>query len=160
MGGALAACAAPGTTPPHAGRASGRSPAASQDDWLEPEVRASRDGLLETTLRAARYQDILVGGQRVETILYEGTYPGPTLKVRPGDRLRIALFNDLPNAVNPVLLSRNRDDNPTGQITNLHVHGFHVSPKAPSDDVFLDVAPGTTFHYEYEIPADHPTGTY
>ena len=45
-------------------------------------------------------------------------------------------------------------------MTNIHVHGFHVSPKSPSDDVFLDIAPGTTFHYEYEIPANHPTGTY
>ena len=73
---------------------------------------------------------------------------------------RIALVNDLPNAINPVLLARNRDDSPVGQITNLHVHSFHVSPKSPSDDVFLDMAPGTTFHYESESPTNHSTGTY
>ncbi len=160
MGGALAGCAARGAVPRLAARGPGDPAALDDDDWFEPEVRASQNGLLETTLRAARYEGVLVGGQPVETILYEGTYPGPTLKVRPGDRLRIALVNDLPDAVNPVLLSRDRDDTPTGQITNLHVHGFHVSPKSPSDDVFLDIAPGTTFHYEYQIPANHPTGTY
>jgi suppressor of ftsI len=160
MGGALAACAGRGSTARDLLRAPGGARGALQDDWFEPEVRASRNGLLETTLRAARHPDVLVGGQRVETIVYESTYPGPTLKVRPGDRLRIALVNDLPDAVNPVLLSRDRQDSAVGQITNLHVHGFHVSPKSPSDDVFLDIAPGTTFHYEYEIPANHPTGTY
>ena len=128
---------------------------------VRAEVRASQlTACCETTLRAARHQDVLVGGQRVETDRLRGHLPGPQLKARPGDRLQIALVNDLPDAVNPVLLSRDRQDNAVPQITNLHVHGFHVSPKSPSDDVFLDIAPGTTFHYEYEIPANHPTGTY
>jgi FtsP/CotA-like multicopper oxidase with cupredoxin domain len=160
VGGALAAGAGGAALARGPVRSRPSTLVAAQDDWFEPEVRASQNGLLETTLRAARYPNVLVGGQRVETILYEGTYPGPTLKVRPGDRLRIALVNDLPDAVNPVLLARDRDDRAVSQITNLHVHGFHVSPKSPSDDVFLDIAPGTTFHYEYEIPANHPTGTY
>src|SRR4051794_37060731 len=160
MGGTLAACAVRGTPARDVLRAAAGAPAAQDDDWFEPEVRSSTNGLLRTMLRAARRPDVLIGGQRVETIVYEGSYPGPTLRVRPGDRLQIALVNDLPDTVNPVLLSRDRQDNPVPQITNLHVHGFHVSPKSPSDDVFLDIAPGTTFHYEYEIPANHPTGTY
>jgi suppressor of ftsI len=160
VGSTLAACALRGPAWRQGAPDSAAASLAAADDWFEPEVRASRDGLLETTLRAARHQNVLVAGQRVETILYEGTYPGPTLRVRPGDRLRIALVNDLPNAVNPVLLSLNRNGAALPQVTNLHVHGLHVSPKSPSDDVFLDVAPGTTFHYEYEIPPDHPTGTY
>src|SRR5690348_18355830 len=78
MGGALAACAARGSTARDPLRASGRALPALQDDWFEPEVRASQNGLLQTTLRAALHQDVLVGGERVETIVYEGTYPGPT----------------------------------------------------------------------------------
>lgn len=160
MGSTLAACAVRGATPHLGARTPEASLLAAADDWFEPEVRASRNGLLDTTLRAASHKDVLVAGQRIETILYEGTYPGPTLRIRPGDRVRVALVNDLPNAVNPVMLSLNRNDAALPQITNLHVHGLHVSPKSPSDDVFLDIAPGTTFHYEYEIPPNHPTGTY
>jgi FtsP/CotA-like multicopper oxidase with cupredoxin domain len=44
--------------------------------------------------------------------------------------------------------------------TNLHVHGLHVSPKGNSDNVFVHVEEGETFRYEYEIPPDHPAGTF
>ena len=61
----------------------------------EPEVRQSAGGVLETTLRLAyAYRDI--GGYRLWVRTYEGMVPGPTLKLRPGDRLKIHLVNDLP----------------------------------------------------------------
>jgi FtsP/CotA-like multicopper oxidase with cupredoxin domain len=44
--------------------------------------------------------------------------------------------------------------------TNLHVHGFHVSPEGNSDNIFLTVKAGENFQYEYQIPADHPGGLY
>lgn len=44
--------------------------------------------------------------------------------------------------------------------TNLHVHGVHVSPRQPSDDVLMQIDPGSFYHYKYDIPADHPPGTY
>ncbi len=50
--------------------------------------------------------------------------------------------------------------NALDQATNLHVHGLHVSPQAPADDVLLSIAPGTTYQYAYQLPADHPGGTF
>lgn len=109
--------------------------------FYEPEVRSSANGFLSTTLRAAPGPTV-ANGEVLNSFVYEGTFPGPTLKVRPGDFLRVELINDLPEE------------------TNIHVHGFHVSPLTPSDNVLLHVLPGQRFTYEYTIPADHPGGTY
>ncbi|MGH1356549.1 MAG: multicopper oxidase family protein [Thalassovita sp.] len=70
--------------------------------------------------------------------------------------------------------------------TNLHTHGLHVSPQAPSDDVLIildskhkphslhagheggsaahhtirSALDATSYAYRYELPADHPVGTF
>ena len=66
--------------------------AAAAAELVEPEVRASRDGLLDTTL-TCRVQSVPVAGQTAIMNVYEGSAPGPTLRVRPGDRLRVNLVN-------------------------------------------------------------------
>ncbi len=72
-----------------------RVPFTVGEPLVEPEVRASIDGVLETTLRAQyAYRD--VGGYRLFVRTYEGKVPGPTLRMKPGDTLRITLVNDLP----------------------------------------------------------------
>jgi FtsP/CotA-like multicopper oxidase with cupredoxin domain len=59
---------------------------------IEPEVRQSAGGQLRTTLRVRyAYQDI--GGYRLHLRSYDGTTPGPTLRARPGDVLRIRLVS-------------------------------------------------------------------
>jgi hypothetical protein len=53
--------------------------------FLEPEVRRSANGELNTTLRMQyAYKDI--GGYRLYVRTYEGTVPGPTLLLKPGRR--------------------------------------------------------------------------
>lgn len=129
--------ATPGATP-------GATPVATpfgNARFGEPPVRASQDGRLATVL-AARPSPALIAGRTVPALTYEGGVPGPTLRVRPGDTLRIDLRNGL------------------AQPTNLHVHGMHVSPRDNGDNVFLHVAPGVSFGYEYRLPLDHPTGLY
>ena len=37
-----------------------------------------------------------IGGYRLYMRTYEGTLPGPTLRLKPGDVLRIKLINDMP----------------------------------------------------------------
>src|SRR5690349_11377651 len=61
---------------------------------VEPAERVSANGLLDTTIEA-RVQPVPVGGRTVTTSVYEGAFPGPTLRVKPGDRLRINLVNQL-----------------------------------------------------------------
>ena len=68
--------------------------AAEGEELIEPEVRASKDGLLDTTLEASVMSVPVAGGTAIMSV-YEGTFPGPTLRVRPGDTLRINLVNKL-----------------------------------------------------------------
>ena len=109
--------------------------------FYEPEVRSSAGGLLRTSLRASESTAIFQGDPAVAWT-YEGVFTGPTLRVRPGDFVAVELINDLPEP------------------TNIHVHGLHVSPLTPSDNVLLHIFPGQRFQYEYTIPRDHPGGTY
>ena len=59
---------------------------------------------------------------------YNGGLPGPTLMVRPGDRLLLRLVNAL------------------DEVTNLHVHGLQVSPQGNGDNVFVEVGPKRALH--------------
>jgi len=106
---------------------------------VEPAVRASRDGLLETSL-TARESRIALAGRTVSSMVYEGSFPGPTLRVRPGDTLKLRLSNQL------------------SAPTNLHTHGLHVSPSGNSDNVLLHIHPGQTFDFQFDIPQNHAAG--
>jgi FtsP/CotA-like multicopper oxidase with cupredoxin domain len=124
--------------------------------FVEPEVRRSVDGELRTTLRLQyAYKDI--GGYRLFVRTYEGTVPGPTLRVKPGDLLRITLINDLPPNRDPapVIHSLPHQFN----TTNFHSHGLHVSPSGISDNVMRIMEPGKSYDIEIAIPADHIPGT-
>jgi FtsP/CotA-like multicopper oxidase with cupredoxin domain len=123
-----------------AGAPAGGSPGASGQPLTEPVVLDSRDGVLEATLTAS--PGVRLAGRDTAAWGFNGTSPGPTLRVRPGDLLRLHLVNQVP------------------QDTNLHTHGLHVSPRANGDNPFITVAPQASFDYEIRLPADHPPGTY
>jgi FtsP/CotA-like multicopper oxidase with cupredoxin domain len=148
------------------------SRAAEGEPLVEPEVRASRDGLLDTTLTCSVMSVPVAGGTAIMSV-YEGSLPGPTLRIRPGDTLRINLVNNLEAlpaglpADSPFLCSAlggpahaAGGEHATTCDTNLHTHGFHVSPSDNSDNIFLTVKAGESFQYEYQIPPDHPSGIY
>ena len=106
-----------------------------------PEVK-SENGELSTELTVAPHT-IEVGGKTVTTHLYNGLFAPPTIRVRPGDQLRLKLRN------------RKIDGN-----TNLHYHGTNVSPKPPADSVFIKVAPNEDYQYVVNFPKDHPQGLF
>lgn len=110
-------------------------------EFVEPDVLSSEGGELAVRLEAAMgtYE---VAGRQARTMGFNGGVPGPTLRLRPGDTLKVELVNRLE------------------QVTNLHVHGLHVSPEGNSDNVFLAVEPGSSHQYEYRLPIDHPPGVY
>lgn len=129
------------------------------DGFREPEVLVSKDGVLETTLKAS-YSLVDIDGTKYKTMNYNGDFPGPTLVLCPGDRLVIHLENNLgatPAAWQQVPPLHHIHQG-SGQLTNLHTHGLHVSPNGNSDNVFLSFAPGQKFTYEYEIPKSHTPG--
>ena len=154
------------TTPPpgHAGHGDTGAIAATPSwllwepvDLTEPEVRSSAAGELRTDLHVAyAYHDI--GGYRLSLRTYEGSTPGPTLRVQPGDTIKLTLINDLlPNRdVVPV----NGDLPHHFNTTNIHVHGMHVSPAGIADNVLRSMEPGASYDVEIAIPDDHPRGTY
>jgi len=126
-------------------------------DLVEPEVRRAVDGVLTTELRA-RYGYHDIGGYRLFTRGYEETNPGPTLRLQPGDTLRLNLINDLPPDRDTTPL--NTDQPHKLNTTNFHFHGAHVSPSGISDNIFRQMEPGQSNAVEITLPADHPRGTY
>ncbi|MDG3007781.1 multicopper oxidase domain-containing protein [Paludisphaera mucosa] len=90
---------------------------------------------------------------------YEGLAVGPTLRVKPGEILRVKMKNQLP--------PENPDDHqpdvnvPHGfNRTNLHTHGLHVTPVGNGDNVLLTINPGEEFINEIPVPEDHVAGTF
>jgi FtsP/CotA-like multicopper oxidase with cupredoxin domain len=113
---------------------------ATDEALREPPVVAGSGGALAVDLTAA--PGAILAGRRTGALGYNGTSPGPTLRVAPGDVLRVRLTNHL------------------GETTNLHTHGLHVSPNGNADNVFRMVEDGAHADYEYPIPPDHPAGTF
>lgn len=115
-------------------------PADVEAPLTQPPLAESQGGRLELTLTAA--PGVHLAGRDTHAYGYNGTSPGPTLRVRPGDELAIRLVNQL------------------DQPTNLHTHGLRVSPLGTGDNPFRSVEPGATIDYLIRIPRDHPPGTH
>lgn len=98
---------------------------------------------------------------------YQGTgvdpqapFVAPTIDVTPGDTIRINLDNQLPSSSDCVTKPKSVNTPHCFNGTNLHSHGLWVSPTGNSDNVLLKINPQQKFQYEYNIPSDHPAGTF
>ncbi|MFE4971994.1 multicopper oxidase family protein [Kitasatospora sp. NPDC056651] len=157
------------------------SPAAAAASFPQPVVRRPRTtagtartaagrprAVLEQTLDV-RFTDTDIPGYGTATTrTYNGTIPGPTLRVRGGDVLRLRQVNGLP----PDRPYRGPHNRPHHQNTfNLHTHGLHVSPSGNADNILREFRPRTADEVEagapepeylttVEIPDGHPAGTY
>jgi suppressor of ftsI len=114
-----------------------------------PELRA-KHRTLSFTLHAGITKD----GKN--SFYFDGQPNAPTLRLSPGDQLKINYINELPAkpqescAISPCM-----------NMTNLHFHGLTVSPDAPQDDVLDMIArPGQSLRYTVQIPQGHPPGLY
>jgi FtsP/CotA-like multicopper oxidase with cupredoxin domain len=98
---------------------------------LAPTVLA--DGTKQFDLKAEVTSWEVEPGKTVQAWTYNGTVPGPTIKVQPGDHVRLVLDNALP------------------QSTSIHLHG--IETPNPMDGVpFVTqdpVKPGDTFAYDF-----------
>ena len=114
-----------------------------------PEVR-SKNHLASLTLHAA------ANANGKDAFVYNGKSIAPTIRVSPGDTIKIDYVNDL-----PVHSKESCAISPCMDMTNLHFHGLAISPQTPQDNVIDMLAmPGQTLRYVVEIPANHPPGLF
>jgi hypothetical protein len=86
------------------------------------------------------------------------TYPGPTLRVRPGDNVTIYLTNQLGSDI-PLSSSLFPKLPPHGvNTTNLYFHGLRLSPNSSS--FFRQVAPGETAELTISVQPNHAPGVH
>lgn len=105
---------------------------------LTPAWAGAAENARRYTLKAAPGRVPLVGGGHPETAVwaYNGAVSGPEIRVRQGERLRVAVENGL------------------DEETTVHWHGMRVPN--PMDGVphltQTPIAPGETFVYEFDCP--------
>ncbi|MDB4951277.1 MAG: L-ascorbate oxidase, partial [Gemmatimonadetes bacterium] len=98
------------------------------------------------------------------------SYPGPSFHVRPGDRVRLRLVNKLSTSADSVCMPYPAADTSPPvdtfpdcfhgpNYTNIHYHGFHVTPGGTGDNVLIQIAPGDSFQYDFRIPPTQSSGT-
>jgi FtsP/CotA-like multicopper oxidase with cupredoxin domain len=97
-----------------------------------PPELISQNGLLETTFDV-QPMTFTVAGAEVRGYAYQGQFIDPTLRVLPGDTVRVQL--------------RNRLNEPT----NLHSHVMFVPPIGISDNVLLQ-----PLCRNHRVPLPHP----
>lgn len=134
-----------------------------------PELE-SQNGVLEVTMKFLTATD----SQGLVRYCYvtDTGLQAPTLRVNPGDQLIIHFQNDLPAAANNMAgmkmsLSPNDSNstacngNMSAIATNIHFHGMNAAPVCGQDEVVHTlIAPGQSFDYKVQIPANEPPGLY
>ena len=108
---------------------------------LEPTVLPDGTKQFELTAEIAQWE--VEPGRTVAAWTYNGMVPGPTMKVQPGERVRVVLHNDLP------------------QSTSIHWHGVDT-PNAMDGVPWVTqdpVLPGESFTYEF-VAASPAVGMY
>jgi FtsP/CotA-like multicopper oxidase with cupredoxin domain len=142
-----------------------------------PQGELSRDGRIVNVTLNVVLADFKInnpdkttsptGEDAVRLRSYGGCKAGPLIDVLPGNAVRLTLKNNLskddpscqPNPPSGLGLGGSPGVGCFNTV-NLHTHGLHVSPAGNSDNVLLSLSPQTTFPYEFNLPEDHPAGTF
>jgi FtsP/CotA-like multicopper oxidase with cupredoxin domain len=115
-----------------------------------PMPNISQDPTVVEVNLKAQLASINVNGTLANLMTYNGYFPGPTIRVRTDQALKIHFTNALPKTTQTNLLGYRRN------VTNLHTHGLHVSPEEPADFVMYELMPGQTYHHEYDLSMQEP----
>ncbi len=106
-------------------------------------------GQVEVSIES-KIAQVKINGTNADLYTYNGLFPGPTLRARRGDKLRINFKSSLPKTGTINILGHKSDS------TNFHTHGFHVSPSGNSDNVMLEFQPGQSFVFDYDLSYQYP----
>jgi FtsP/CotA-like multicopper oxidase with cupredoxin domain len=102
------------------------------------------DGTKQFDLTAVVVDWEVSPGKTVRAWTYNGTVPGPTIKVNPGDKVRVVLHNELPEG------------------TTLHFHGI-TGPQNIDGTPYVSqdpVEPGQTYTYAWTVATRPEVGMY
>ena len=136
----------------------------------QPFNLVSKDGLLQTAFTYQTRTD--QNGHVLYCFSTASGLQSPTLRVRPGDLIKITLQNLLPDAGSPMHhMPEMSMSSMTGSAcaaammtatsTNLHYHGTNTPPTCHQDEVIhTAINAGQSFQYELKIPSDEPPGMY
>lgn len=116
-------------------------PAATEKQGGQPLAPRVENGVKVFTLTAKPVRWNILNNVTVTAWTYNGAVPGPMLRVTEGDRVRVIIKNELPEA------------------TAIHWHGIPVPNAMDGVPPFTQKAiePGETFTYEFVAP---PAGTF
>ncbi len=138
----------PAATPPLSARAKADAMDAMHEKGVKAfpaKTRGKGNVLLEPRMkRGVKVYDLTCAevdwevepGRSVKAWAYNGQVPGPQIRVREGDRVRVNVKNELP------------------QSTAVHFHGLEL-PVAMDGVPFITqppIKPGATFSYEFVVP--------
>ena len=112
-----------------------------------PDATKNSAGAYELLVKEAKLR---LNGTPVTLLTYNGMYPGPVIRASRGDTLKVRLVNGLPKTTATNILGHTRN------ITNLHTHGLHVSPKEPADCMMVQLKPGGAYDYIYDLSMEEP----
>jgi FtsP/CotA-like multicopper oxidase with cupredoxin domain len=126
---------------------------------LEPPVARNAStaaGVVDVSIEA-RVASATVNGTQAQLLTYDGSFIAPTIKASPRDVVLLRFRNGLPYTTETNMLGHVKN------VTNVHVHGWHVSPGAdmetglPADDVHLQIQPGGGSQvYRYDLARQRP----
>lgn len=155
--------AALNATPPELGSATVQrvTPGATQgngDIYWSPEIKFVRGEIYNP--RTDTYDTVELRAYTDASTNPDNPFVAPLVQLPVGRTFRATLNNNLP-ADDPSC-TRVTDPNKPHcfNSTNLHTHGLWISPSGNSDNVLLTIRPQVSFTYEYNIPIDHPAGTF
>ena len=109
---------------------------------LAPKILADGTKQFDLTSKVVKWE--LAPGKTVDAWTFNGTVPGPTIHVDPGDKVRVVLHNELQES------------------TAIHFHGL-ITPNAVDGvpGITQDpVKPGATFTYNWTAQATPAVGMY
>lgn len=110
-----------------------------------PLAQLTRNGNIVETFLTPEASQVDINGTIVNMITYNGSYPAPTIRVKSGDILRVNFTNNIPANIGTNILGKDMS------ITNLHTHGWHVSPAGNADNIFLHFNSGDYHIFEYDL---------
>jgi FtsP/CotA-like multicopper oxidase with cupredoxin domain len=185
----MTACSSHESKPSAAANVGGNAgPDGKPVPYKEPVRLSSKDGVLEVRLSAHQgtvnldtvkqpVSNFLVFGYELikgtssdGSTKGDNSYPAPTLRVDPGQRLIVHFDNDLAGLtirdfLDPAYTPAGGDvplypPALSSAPLNLHTHGVHVSPSGNADNVLLSIPAGMGNTYDYAVPTDMPNGLY